>query len=216
MPKWPFFKKPRRDFEVHLRSKLHDLDADFALPIWTLIYWLESKGQCFRYTSDQEPFLSTTLVKDKDALWSHVNFVLPPDMVRFWFGKQGYEKQVIPFLRCGSDGSYIALWRRPDTEDSFVFLGSEGDAFVVAEDPKQLIALATMGYTSIEGRDVLAASPKQVWRETHSGSWPEPIELMAWTTENLGVLYPENGVEILPYALADDPFAKFATKETSY
>lgn len=215
MLKLPFFKKPSKNFEMHLRSKLHDLDVDFTPPMWTFISWLESKGQCFRYASNQEPFLSTTLVKNKDALWSHVSFVLPPDLVRYWFGKEGYEKQVIPFVRCGADGSYIALWKRSGAVDSFVFLGSEGEAFVVAEDPKQLIALITMGYTSIEGRDVLAASPKQVWKETHAGSWPEPIELMAWTAKNLGVSYPAIGQDILPYALSDDPFSKFVTKEIS-
>ena len=212
MPFWPFIKKTNSSFEIALRERLNDHNADLPEAVWSLVSWLERKGQCFQYTSSQEPFLSTSLVRTKDDLWSHVSFVLPPDMVRHWFGKQGYEQQVIPFIRCGADGSYIALWKGADAVDRFVFLGSEGEAFVVAESPKQFIALITMGYVSIEGRDVLAASPEQVCREMNDTIWPEPIELKTWAVNQLGIFYPKRGEELLPYDPMDDPFQNFVTQ----
>ncbi len=202
-------------FEIALQKRLSDLDADLPADIWSLVSWLERKGQHFLFSSNREPFLSTSLVSTKEELWSHVSFVLPPDLVRYWLGKQGYERQIIPFVRCGADGSYIALWKGVDVVDRFVFLGSEGEAFVVSECPKQFIALITMGYASIEGREVLAVSPEQAWREINDTPWPEPIELKSWTANQLGIFYPKKGEEFLPHDPMDDPFQIFVAQATN-
>lgn len=213
MFKLPFSKKPIGEFETLLRSRLNELDADLPSALWKLIAWLENKGQCYHYISSQEPFLSSLVVENVDALSSHIHFVIPDDRIQHWFGRQGYEKQIVPFIRCGGDGSHIALWKKTGCVDRFVFLGSEGDAFVLTDDPNQFVALITMGYDSIEGRNELVASPKRTWREGNDGAWPEPVETKAWAIKSLGVIYPQTGEEILPYALTDDPFAKFVDEQ---
>ncbi len=202
-------------FESALRQSLTDLDIDLPHALWTLIAWLEERGQRFE-TPSGLPFLAIADVTSRDDLSSHVLFDLPPDLVRFWFGKDGLENQVIPFVHCGGDGSYFALWRHSGAPDRYVFLGSEGGAFTVAETPADLITLLTMGYPFIEGRHDLTASPEQVWEDRYDGDWPDPVIVKDWVRSQFGVQHPMTGSAILPYSADDDPFAAFVSEEMGH
>lgn len=197
-----------KTFEAALRDALTGLDIDLPIELWALISWLEERGQRFE-TPAGLPFLSIGDAERPEDLWSHIYFDLPPDLVRFWFGKEGLDKQVIPFVHCGGDGNYIALWRHAGAPDRFVFLGSEGEAFTVAETAMSLVTLLTMGYPFIEGRDDLTASPEQIWEETHEGAWPDLVAVKAWVGEHFGIEHPVSGNAILPYSGREDPFAAF-------
>ena len=201
-------------FRAQLGADLAALGADLPAPLWALITWLEARGQVYHTTHGNRPFLAAMPVAERAALWSDIYFESPPDLVRFWFGKPGLERQVIPFIHCEGDGSMLALWRHAGV-DRFVFLGSEGDGFVVAETPEALIALITMGYAWIEGRFALEVPPAEVWAEVFDTPWPDPVEVKTWAGEALGVVYPEMGAKLLPYPPDADPFAAFITRETA-
>gem|GEM_PF-5558336 len=192
-----------------LRANLAKLGADLPTPLWDMIRWLETRGQVFHTTYGAIPFLAAMPVDGRDALWSEIYFESPPDLVRHWFGKSGLEQQVIPFIHCGGDGSYIALWRPAVGPAHFVFLGSEGEAFVVTDNVLALIAILTMGYTEIEGRFSLEATPAAGWAEVHDGTWPDPVEIKNWAERNLGVAYPDCGIDLLPFTKVPDPFQAF-------
>lgn len=195
-------------FESALKNSLQALGADLPEPLWKLIRWLENQGQCFTYSSNNEPFLSLDMVPTKDDLRSHIRFELPSNnMMRHWLDRDGYEREIIPFVRCGGDGSYFALWF-PDASENpfFVFLGSEGECFVAAETVNDFIALITMGYFSIEGKDILAMSAQEEWEDP---DWIDPTEVKAWAKENVAASYPKNGLELLPHTEENDPFIRF-------
>ncbi|MGR3513771.1 MAG: hypothetical protein ACU0GG_13490 [Paracoccaceae bacterium] len=201
-------------FETALREALTDLDIDLPHELWALISWLEERGQRFE-TPAGLPFLAIADAIRREDLWSHIYFDLPPDLVRFWFGQDGLEKQVIPFVHCGGDGSYIALWRHAGAPDRYVFLGSEGEAFTLAETPLDFITLLTMGYPWIEMRQDLTASPEQMWESTNDDPWPDLAPIKAWVTKHFGIQHPMTGSTILPYAMGDDPFASFVAGVTA-
>lgn len=195
-------------FEAAMRDSLTERDIDLPHEIWTLIAWLEERGQRFE-TPAGSPFLAIGDVTNQSELWSQVFFDVPPDLVRFWFGRDGLEKQVIPFVHCGGDGSYIALWRHPGDVDRFVFLGSEGEAFTVAATADALIAILTMGYPFIESRHDLVLAPEQLWEDLHSDPWPEPVKVKDWVRGQFGTQYPFSAASLLPFPQTEDPFAAF-------
>lgn len=199
-------------FEASLRDKLTEFDIDLPHPLWALIAWLEERGHC-KVTPGGLPYLDVYGDETTQA-WSHICFELPPDLVRFWFGREGLEQQVIPIIHCGGDGSYIALWRHAGAPDRFVFLGSEGEAFTVTERVEDLIAILTMGYTCFEGRDDLMMTPEVNWEAERDGDWPEPVAIMAWVAEHYGILYPATAGSFLPYGMVEDPFVAFVAAET--
>ena len=203
-----------KTFEASLRESLTHFDIDLPHALWALISWLEERGHRHE-TPAGLPFLSIADEHDGDTLWCDVYFDLPPDLVRFWFGKDGMEKQVIPFIHCGGDGSYIALWRHAGAPDRFVFLGSEGEAFTISESVNGLITLLTMGYPAIEARDDLTVTPEQVWEDLHDGPWPDMADVKAWVQAHFNIRHPMTAGSILPYTVTDDPFAVFAAHETS-
>lgn len=45
--------------------------------------------------------------------------------------------------------------------------------------------------------------------------WPEPIELKTWATNQLGIIYPKMGVELLPYDPKNDPFERLVAETTN-
>ncbi len=200
-------------FEAALRGRLAKLRADLPEALWSYIGWLEENGQAFAYTNTNEAFLAAIPVDSPERMTSHLAFEMPPDLVRFWLGKDGYETQIIPFLRCGGDGSYIALWRQDGQGDKFVFLGSEGEAFVMAEDPLDLIAIVTLGYASIETRDDLNKTPAQAWADWYDDRpWPEPTVLKAWVRDAFGLDHDPVGAAYLPYDADADPFEAFVAE----
>lgn len=195
-----------RQFEEALRASLPE---SFVLPdeIWNLIQWLEDKKQCFQYRITKQLFLPTMPVQSIDHLWSHLAFVIRPDLVRHWLGKDGLEAFLLPLVKCGSDGSHFAVWK--DGNDySFVFMGSEGEAFKVTNSVKDFIVLITMGYFSLEDRHTLKSTPSENYPEFFDGKWPDPVEIKQHIQSILGVTYPATGESLIARD-EDDPFVKF-------
>lgn len=188
------FRK-KNEFEKALRSSL---PAGFTLEdqLWKYIQWLESQRQTFKFRNTQDLFMPTTPVADFNALWSHLAFVVEPDLVKHWFGREGLEGVLVAIVKCGADGSYLAVWKNGG-RDRYVFLGSDGEAFQVTDDVSRFIVLLTMGYFSIEGRDTLSRSPQEDFSERNSHPWPKPVSAQSWVSENLDTSYPKTAAEFL-------------------
>jgi len=183
------------NFEAALRKSL-PAGFDLEPELWDLIHWLEAKQQTYWYRGTIEPFMPTVPVDGFDKLWSHLTFNLVPDLVRYWFGKEGLESVVIPFVRCGGDGSYFAIWRNGE-QSEYVFMGSEGEVFRLTDDVIKFIILITMGYPDIEGRTYLSQSPEEHFNEQYDADWPEPLEIKNYIISKYGVSYPRTGEDIL-------------------
>ncbi|WP_322888837.1 MULTISPECIES: hypothetical protein [unclassified Yoonia] len=195
--------QPDRRFETALRASLPD---GFALDgaIWDLIGWLAAQNQTFRYRRTDALFMPTMPVASMDDLWSHLAFVIEPDLVRHWFGTEGLERTILPLVRCGGDGSYLAVWKNVG-RDTYVFLGSEGETFTITDNVTDFIMLITMGYFSIEDRHTLTLTPQASFAETHAEAWPDPIEVKRHVATTLGVSYPATG-DTLVLRQSPDPF----------
>ncbi|MDO6728009.1 hypothetical protein Q4544_13790 [Cognatishimia sp. 1_MG-2023] len=206
-----FSFRKKNEFEMALRSSL---PTGFTLEaqLWRYIQWLESQKQTFKYRNTQDLFVPTTPVANFNALWSHLAFVVEPDLVRHWFGKKGLENVIVPIVKCGADGSYFAVWKN-DRKDRYVFLGSEGEAFQVADDVRHFIVLLTMGYFSIEGRDTVSLTPKEDFSGYNSQPWPKPILAQEWVSKNLEISYPVTAAEILDFD--NDPFPEFVDQQVA-
>lgn len=193
-------------FEQLLRASLPE---GFTLPdeIWALINWLEAQGQFYRYRVTKDPFMPTVPVKDMDALWSNLAFVIEPDMVRYWFGKDEPTKVIVPLVRCGGDGSHLAIWKDKGV-DRFVFMGSEGDVFHITNDPRKFILLLTMGYTYLEGRYSFDLPPAEAHAEYFDDIWPDPIAIKEHIQSLYGLSYPRTGAELLS-DYDPDPFLDY-------
>ncbi|MEM6386805.1 MAG: hypothetical protein AAF718_11280 [Pseudomonadota bacterium] len=201
-------------FEAALRDALTDLDIDLPHGIWEFIAWLEERGHRSE-TLAGLPFLTIAEPDVEGNVWSELFFDLPPDLVRFWFGRDGLEKQVIPFVHCGGDGSYIALWRHAGAPDRFVFLGSEGEAFTIAEDVQSFLTIVTMGYPMIEGRDNLTATPEHLWDDINDEEpWPDTPAVKAWIGSHFGISHPMTASILLPYSPGEDPFEAFVLEQS--
>lgn len=182
-----------------------------------LMRWLEDdQGNLMRYTSTNAPFLPTTPVASIDALWSHLAFVIDPDMVRYWLGREDMANTLVSILRCGGDGSHIALWRDPEGQMRYVFAGSEGAAFVIADTPLDFVRLITMGYESIETREALDEMPQTIWEEYNDAPWQEPVAARDWVRETFSATYPDTGAVLLPRQDGPDPFAVWVDQNTGY
>ncbi len=203
-------------FEAQLRTRLADLDVDLPEDLWALVSWLEEHGQHFSYTRTHEPFLSTSMVKTHDALWSSIGFEMPQDFIRHWIGKPGFEREIIPLVRCGGDGSYFALWMQGNDSVRYIFLGSEGEAFVVAEDTRNFIALLAMGYCSVEGRFSLELQPHVEWDAMFDTDWPKPDQLSQWVEDRFDLTLPAKGSDLLPTYAKGDPFEAFLEKACDF
>lgn len=203
----PMFRiRKNREFERALRKSLPE---GFELPdeIWHLIEWLEDKKQNFRYRNTNSLFMPTMPVESMDQLWSHLAFVIEPDLVRHWFGKSGLEEFLVPFVKCGADGSHFAVWKNGEYFE-FVFLGSEGEAFKITSRVQEFIVLITMGYFSIEDRNSLASTPADNYAEFFDSEWPDPVEIKRHIQSKYGVSYPETGSGVMAID-EDDPFQKW-------
>lgn len=198
--------QPDRTFEIALRASLPDgVALDGA--IWDLTGWLAARNQTFRYRRTDALFMPTMPVASMDDLWSHLAFVIEPDLVRHWFGTEGLERTILPLVRCGGDGSHLAVWKNAG-RDTYVFLGSEGETFTITDNVKDFIMLITMGYFSIEDRQTLTLTPQASFAEAHAEAWPDPIAVKQHVAATLGVGYPATG-EALVLRQSPDPFCAF-------
>lgn len=199
-------------FEQTLRASLPE---GFELPneIWQLIGWLEGREQTFQYTNSERLFLPTMPVSSIDHVWSDLAFVIEPDMIRYWFGKDGLEEQIVPFVKCAADGSHLAAWKN-GANYMFVFLGSEGEAFTITDNVVDFMVLITMGYLGLHGREDLTLTPLQNYTEYCGEAWPEPVEIKQYIQSKYGVDYPKTG-DPLVKKYVDDPFVKFVEDNVS-
>lgn len=192
------------------------LGADLPPLLLKLFDWLESNGHVARFPQG-EVLLVAPRPNQNGGLYSYLRFEFPQkDFMDLWLGKTGYERRVIPFIACADDGSYIALWPMDEqTGERFVFLGSEGECFTVADNIHDLIALITMGYDEIYGRAELSCSPKEAWLlGGNEEPWPGSArlsDLMEWACRNAGIIYPATGSDVLPFTPEDDPFTAFVS-----
>lgn len=193
-------------FETALRASLPEgVALDGA--IWDLIGWLAAQNQTFRYRRTDAMFMPTMPVASMDDLWSHLAFVIEPDLVRHWCGTAGLERTLLPLVRCGGDGSYLAVWKNA-AQDTYVFLGSEGETFTITDNVTDFIMLITMGYFSIKDRQTLTLTPQASFAEAHAEAWPDPVEVKQHVAATLGVGYPATG-EALVLRQSPDPFCAF-------
>ena len=94
------------------------------------------------------------------------------------------------------------LWRF-DEGLRYVFAGSGGEAFVLADDPLDY----NVGYETIEMRGHLDDLPNVVCEDYHHGPWPDTVEVKNWVRAALGTDYPDTAAELMPKYTGDDPFA---------
>jgi hypothetical protein len=193
-------------FEQALRKSLPE---GFVLPeeIWNLIQWLEGRKQGFQYRKTNALFMPTMPAESIDHIWSHLAFVIQPELVRHWFGKNGLEEFLVPLVKCGADGSHFAIWKNGE-DATFVFLGSEGEAFKVTSNVHEFIVLITMGYFSLEDRHALASTPSDNYAECLDGKWPDPVDVKQHIQSTLGVTYPATGESLIAID-EDDPFVEW-------
>lgn len=201
-----FGLRKKRKFEKALRTSLPN---GFELPdqIWALIHWLEDNGQCFQFQKSDALFVPTMPAKSIDQLCSHLAFVIEPELVRHWFGKDGLEAVLVPLVKCGADGSHLAVWKNGE-DTSFVFLGSEGEAFKVTSTVQNFILLITMGYFSLEDRHSMTSTPADNYGAYCEGKWPDPIGVKHHIKSTLNVTYPATGESLFEND-EDDPFEKW-------
>ncbi len=166
-------------------------DMKMGIEVIALMHWLEDdQNNLMHYTSNTVPVLPTIPFADIDALWSHLAFVIDPDLFTYWMGRDDLGNTLVSILRCGGDGSHIAQWRDPEGAMKYVFAGSEGDAFVLAESSLAFVQLITMGYESIETRDALTEHPAEIWQEYQDGLWPDTQTAKIWVRGQFGVEPP--------------------------
>ena len=182
-----------------------------APEIVSLIRWLERQGQTYRYRRTGMPFLAVKPAQSLDALTSAICFRLAPtDFVQSWFGHNLANESIVPLVHCGADGSILAVWR--GQPDRYVFLGSEGTAFIVAETAVDFILLITMGYFSIEMAEDLLVSPETQWREMYDDPWIAPTAVKSWVEETFSGQYPETGSTLRARVASPDPFRRYVDK----
>ena len=197
-----WFKKRTPSF---LKALQKSLPENFTLPveISDFIKWLEAEKQVYRFKRTQQLFLPTIPVKSMDQLWSYFAFVIEPDLIRHWFGKEGLEERLVPLVKCGADGSHLAIWKNGESS-SYVFLGSEGEAFTVTKDVKSFLVFITMGYDSVEGRFSLSSPPQ----ENCHPAWTKPSYVQNHIQNTYEVSYPASATDLVEN-IEDDPFTKF-------
>lgn len=197
-----WFKKRKPSFLEAFRKSLPE---NITLPteIFDFIKWLESERQVYQFKRTQQLFLPTIPVESTEDLWSYFAFVIEPDLVRHWFGKNGLEESVIPLVKCGADGSHLAIWKNGESI-SYVFLGSEGEAFTITKDVRHFLVFITMGYDSVEDRLSLSSPPKE---DCHP-AWTKPTYVQNHIKTTYEVSYPVIAADLIE-GFEDDPFTKF-------
>lgn len=188
-------------------------DLKMGAEVIALMRWLEGEqNNLFHYTSTDVAFLAVMPVPDINAMWSHLAFVIDPEMFDYYLGRKDLANTIVSILRCGGDGSHIALWRDPTGAMKYVFCGSEGDTFVVAENGLDFVRLLAMGYEGIEGRFSLEDHPRVYAQEYGDGEWPEPVVLKDWVCTTFNTEFPETGTALLPVYEGADPFATWVSE----
>ena len=98
--------------------------AELAPELWSFIHWLEDRGQTFHFRNSDRMFLPTVPIASVDRMWSNLYFSIDSGLVAAWFGQDCHDDgSLIPLVRCGGDGSYLALWRDSGAADRYCLSG---------------------------------------------------------------------------------------------
>lgn len=197
-------------FEHSLKRNLDRIEADLPSDLWWLIRTLEEWGQCFSWKSRAESYLSLDVVKSPDELRSFFCFILPEtDYTKYMLGKEGYEKEIFPIIRCAGDGSHLGIWRRTKTDISFVFMGSDGECFVVTDDVIDFIFFITSGYHQVEGKSDILKPTKSGYEKIIDSDWEGHNRLKSLIAERFNRSYPSENECVIEFHQSDDPFEKY-------
>jgi hypothetical protein len=164
--------------------------------------WMEQQG--WHYTREDDCFL-TPYPGDRQLgiVFSNTG------TLKGWDALED-SPQLAPLAEIGSDGSIAALWRSDDGRLRFVGLGSEGDAYLLAETAVDFLRLIAVGYRELtaplglpdEDADDLecieALADFRAWVEgtfnvSVPASWPpldEQDEFADWVDAANGVTAP--------------------------
>lgn len=192
-------------FEQQLLASLPEGIA-LAPEIMALIRWLEARGHTQRGIDDALYLPVVPPLEGQDG-FCQACFTPLPDLVRFWFGREGLERQVVPFLRAAGDGSYLALWQDGSTS-RYVYLGSEGDIFEL-RDAAALVQIVSMGYVEIAS-EYLDSDPTSVWEDWFESDWTRPVALQSFVKDLTGRDMPDTAADLLS---ADSGFATFVAAQ---
>jgi hypothetical protein len=135
--------------------------------------WMEAQG--FGFTNEHGYFL-TPYPGDRQ-----LGVVFSPgESLTGWFepGEPGHD-DLVPLGEIAGDGSWCLLWNDAGTA-RFVVLGSDGEAFLLADSAIDFLRLIAIGYDGIpyadlltepseDGESVAALAPFRAWVEAEFG-----------------------------------------------
>ncbi|MFE1292414.1 hypothetical protein [Streptomyces sp. NPDC058751] len=108
--------------------------------------------------------------------------------LRTWSEDPGFTSRFIPFAKANSTGSDYALWRCDDRSDlatlPVVFVGDEGDLYVIARDLRELFRLL-----AIDREPVSEGFSGSGGIEEHSEGH---AEFVSWLDRTFGLRPPED------------------------
>lgn len=104
-----------------------------------------------------------------------------------WFpaGTAGVE-QIVPFGYTDGTGGMLAFWADGDTL-RIVVLGSEGEAFVLVDDPVDLLRLVAIGYPELQTFYFAEPAEGEFGEDTSAAV----ADFRAWVEETFAVTVPE-------------------------
>lgn len=152
--------------------------------------WMEARG--FGLTNENGYFL-TPYPGDRQL---GVVFT-PGESLAGWFepGEPGHG-DLVPLGQIAGDGSLCALWNDSGAT-RFVALGSDGEAFLLADSAVDFLRLIAIGYSEIPFPDCLAEPPGEEDADAVAAHAP----FRAWVEEEFGVEVPRHWRAVEP-----DPF----------
>lgn len=104
-------------------------------------------------------------------------------------GDPEFLSRLIPFAQANGSGSHYALWRCDDRTDlatlPVVFIGDEGDLYVIARSLTELFRLLALDSEPIMDFGFLAAESAEEHSDGHH-------EFLSWLDQNFGLGPPED------------------------
>lgn len=213
------------------RSVLAQLQKDlpkgmlFDPMVWAYLTWLEDDWGIQRFRRTGDSFLPALPVDDLKKMESHLAIFSMPDVVDHWFGapKPARTKigrlaratgaikpkvpPVFPFVRASGDGSVIAMWKQnEDAPMRYVVMGSEGEAYTLANHPLGFLAILALGYEEISDRAFLEFRPGLM------ADHPAVVSARGWLMKRFDIRFPVTASAGLPYKADEDPFTQYVMK----
>ena len=188
--------------------------------VWEYLTWLETDWGVQRFRSSGDPFLPALPVNDLKRMESHLAVHPMPQVVDRWFtpprkprtklGKvlrftgvtHAKRQPIYPFIRSSASGSVIAMWQQPDEPLRYVLMGSEGEAYTLAEHPLAFLAILALGYEEIDARSFLEFRPGLMLDH------PAVVAARGWLVDRFDIKFPVTAAAALPYSSDNDPFTR--------